>query len=583
VANESNGAVFEKLFETITNTNKQLVENFVNTLTPKQPEAKEHIYETVLSSLMQNTGLLMEKQGEFYKNQMDLWMGMMARHRGDDRRSEPRPGSVDRRFNAPEWEQYPFFDYIKQYYLMTSKWLTGLVDEASLNDEAKERLAFFTRQYIDALSPTNFAMTNPEVLKLAIETNGANFIEGMKNMAEDFEKGHITMTDESQFEVGRNLAITPGEVVFQNEVLQIIQYTPTCDKVYEKPLLVIPPCVNKYYLMDLQPDNSFVRYMVERGYNTFLISWKSATPEMGHLTWEDYVEQGVIEAISVVREISGQDKINALAFCIGGVLLSSALPVLVARGQNWLESMTLMTAMTDHSEPGEIKNFIDWNLIHRRESKIAQGGVISGKEIARTFSSLRANDLVWNYVVNNYLKGKTPPPFDLFYWNTDSANLPLPMHTFFLRNMYLENNLVKPGATTLCGVPIDLKTITIPVYNFAAREDHIAPWQTCYKSNFVLGGPVRYVLGASGHIAGAINPVKTNKRNYWVNENLVQDPEQWLAAAESRPGSWWQDWDSWLAPQSGPQIAAPKTLGSKKYRPIEAAPGSYVKEKAVKV
>ena len=352
MANESNGAVFEKLFETITNTNKQLVENFVNTLTPKQPEAKEHIYETVLSSLMQNTGLLMEKQGEFYKNQMDLWMGMMARHRGDDRRAEARPGSVDRRFNAPEWEQYPFFDYIKQYYLMTSKWLTGLVDEASLNDEAKERLAFFTRQYIDALSPTNFAMTNPEVLKLAIETNGANFIEGMKNMAEDFEKGHITMTDESQFEVGRNLAITPGEVVFQNEVLQIIQYTPTCDKVYEKPLLVIPPCVNKYYLMDLQPDNSFVRYMVERGYNTFLISWKSATPEMGHLTWEDYVEQGVIEAISVVREISGQDKINALAFCIGGVLLSSALPVLVARGQNWLESMTLMTAMTDHSEPG---------------------------------------------------------------------------------------------------------------------------------------------------------------------------------------------------------------------------------------
>ena len=580
---DANGAVFGKLFETITETNKQLVENFVNTLTPKKPESPEEMYKGVLESLMQNTGLLMEKQGEFYKDQMDLWMGMLGGRRGGDRRSVARPDSVDRRFNAPEWEQYPFFDYIKQYYLLTSKWLSGLVDDAKLNDEAKEKLAFFTRQYIDALSPTNFVLTNPEVLKLALETNGANFVEGLKNMAEDFEKGHISMTDESQFEVGRNLAVTPGEVVFQNELLQLIQYKPTADKVYSKLLLVIPPCVNKYYLMDLQPENSFVRYMVERGYNTFLISWKSASPSMGHLTWEDYVQHGLIAAMSVVREISGQDKLNALGFCIGGVLLSSAVPLMQAQGKDWLESMTLMTAMVDHSEPGEIKNYVDWNLIHRREARMAQGGVISGKEIARTFASLRANDLVWNYVVNNYLKGKTPPPFDLLYWNNDSANLPLPMHTFFLRNMYLENNLAKPGATVLCGVPIDVGSIRIPVYNFAAREDHIAPWQTCYKSNFLFGGPVRYVLGASGHIAGSINPVSKNKRNYWVNDKLVDDAEQWLEHAESRPGSWWQDWDGWLAPQSGELVAAPATLGSKQHRPLEAAPGSYVKEKAVKV
>ncbi len=584
MASDSNGAVLDKLFETITASNKQWVEQFVNTVTPKQPEPQEQFYPNLISSLVQNTSHLVEKQGEFYKQQMDLWLNMLGGQvRGADRRTEVRPGSADRRFNAPEWEQYPLFGYIKQYYLLTSQWLTDLVEGAELEHDAKERALFFTKQFIDALSPTNFPLTNPEVIKLALETNGQSLAEGLKNLAEDMEKGHISLTDESLFEVGRNVAVTPGQVVFENELIQLIQYTPTAEQVYERPLLVIPPAVNKFYLMDLQPDNSYVRYMVERGYNTFLISWKNIGPELGHLTWDDYVEKGIFAATEVIKAIGKVEKINALGFCVGGVILATALAVAKARGLDWYESATLMTVMIDHSDPGDIKNFIDENLVKSREARLEQGGVISGKEIARTFSSLRSNDLIWNYVVNNYLKGKTPPPFDLLYWNNDSANLPLPMHTFFLRNMYMKNALTKSGETELCGVKIDMKSVTLPVYNFAAREDHIVPWKTAYKSNFLLGGPVRYVLGASGHIAGSINPVKLGKRNYWVNDQLPEDSDAWLAGAESKPGSWWADWDAWLAPQSGALVAAPKTLGSRNYKPIEPAPGRYVKEKAVKV
>ncbi|QZA80008.1 PHA/PHB synthase family protein [Deefgea piscis] len=565
----------DTFFQQITEAHRQWTQNWVNS----QPNAETidpmHAMNDLAQKMSPVHSAWLGSQSQFYQQQLDLWLGLIG---AKPAAKVAELEKNDRRFNSPEWDA-PLFDYIRQNYLVTSRWLLEMVGAANSDDASKEKAAFFTRQYLDAMSPANFAFTNPEVMKLALETKGESLQEGMKKLMADMQKGAITMTDESQFAIGENLAMTPGEVIFENELFQLIQYTPTTPKVYSRPLLVIPPCVNKYYIMDLQPANSMMAYIVSQGYSTFLISWKSIEANQGHLQWDDYIESGVIKATEVVRAISKAEKINALSFCIGGELLTTAMPVLQARGLDWFESITLMTVMLDHTDPGEIKHFIDWKLIRQRESQVE--GVIDGKELAKTFSALRANDLVWNYVVNNYLKGKNPPPFDLLYWNSDSANLSLPMHTFFLRNMYLENNLTKPNSFSLCGTPIDLTTIKVPAYIFAAREDHIVPWHSAFLSTRILQGPKRFVLGASGHIAGAINPVSTNKRNYWVNENTDQDADAWLEQAESRPGSWWQDWAAWLAPQSGSQVAAPKKLGNTQYKMIEAAPGRYVKARVV--
>jgi len=520
-------------------------------------------------------------QKQFMDQQMSLWQAVLGKHQGQpaDFAVAPEPG--DRRFAAPEWRDNPLYDYLHQAYLLNTKYLKELVELApAQDDKSKNRLRFLARQVADAMAPSNFAATNPEFIKLALETKGQSITEGINNLIKDFEKGRISMTDESVFEVGRNIATTEGAVVYENDVMQLIQYAPLTPKGGTRPLLVVPPCINKFYIMDLQPDNSLIRYMVEQGNTVFLVSWRNPKEAQGQLNWDDYLEHGPIAALKVVREITRVKQVNALGFCVGGTILTSALAVLKARGDDAAASLTLLTTLLDFSDTGEIGLFIDEQGLAAREASIGQGGLLPARDLQNTFSFLRANDLVWNYVTGNYLKGEKPKAFDLLYWNSDSTNLPGPFACWYMRNMYLENNLRVPGKLTMCGEKVDLGKLDMPVYLLATREDHIVPWQSSYLGTRLLAGPVRFVLGASGHIAGVINPASKNKRSYWVNEDVKTDADGWLTAAEERKGSWWSDWAAWLKPLSGEQ-RTPRKPGNAKYKPIEPAPGRYVKERAV--
>lgn len=492
---------------------------------------------------------------------------------------EAAPG--DRRFNSPEWSANPMYSYISQAYLLNARFVNDLVELVPVEDEkSKNRLRFLARQYIDALAPTNFAATNPEFVKLALESKGKSISEGINNLIADLEKGRISMTDESVFDVGTNLATTPGAVVYENELIQLIQYAPTTPKVAKRPLVIVPPCINKFYILDLQPENSLVRYAVEQGNTVFLVSWRNPKAESGQLGWDDYLEKGPMEALRVAREITKVDQVNALGFCVGGTILSSALAVLRARGENPVASLTLLTTLLDFSDTGEIGLFIDESTLASREASIGKGGIMQGKELAAVFSSLRANDLIWNYVTSNYLKGQKPQAFDLLYWNSDSTNLPGPFACWYMRNLYQNNSLRIPGKLEMCGERADLARVDMPSYILATREDHIVPWQTAYQSTRLLGGESKFVLGASGHIAGVVNPASKNKRSFWDGGDLKSDAETWLTQAEEKKGSWWVDWAAWLAGHAGGEVAARSKLGASKYKEIEPAPGRYVKEKA---
>ncbi len=520
-------------------------------------------------------------QQNFIQQQSQLWNAMLARGKEGAPAFEVQAEPGDRRFSSPEWQQSPLFDYIRQSYLLNSRFVRELVELAPVEDEkAHNRLRFLARQYLDAVAPSNFAATNPEFVKQAVETKGQSITQGINNLLQDFEKGRISMTDDSAFEVGRNLATTQGAVVFENELIQLIQYSPLTDKVAKRPLVIVPPCINKFYILDLQAENSFVRYAVEQGNTVFLVSWRNAKAEQGHFGWNDYLEQGPIAALSVAREICKVDQVNALGFCVGGTILSSSLAVLAARGEDWVSSLTLLTTLLDFSDTGEIGLFIDEQSCATRDATIGKGGLLTGRDLAGTFSALRANDLIWNYVSGNYLKGQKPQAFDLLYWNSDSTNLPGPFAAWYMRNLYLNNSLRIPGKLEMCGAKVDLGRVKMPNYLLAAREDHIVPWQTAYQSTRLLGGETRFVLGASGHIAGVVNPAAKNKRSFWTNDETKLDADAWLSAAEEKKGSWWTDWSAWLKQYADGECAARKKAGNAKYKEIEPAPGRYVKEKA---
>jgi polyhydroxyalkanoate synthase subunit PhaC len=515
-------------------------------------------------------------QAEYVDRQSKLWSALMAGR--SEAIAQPEPG--DRRFSHREWRENPYFDYLKQSYLLASRYLEDLVEGAQLEPQAKERARFATKQWIDAMCPTNFPATNPQALEEARESGGESLARGMANLVADVHRGRISQVDESAFEVGRNIATTKGEVVFENELIQLIQYAPTTPQVGSRPLVMIPPAINKFYVLDLQPENSFAGYAVANGHTVFMVSWRNVGESEGHLTWDDYLEKGVFSALRVAKEISGADRVNALGFCVGGTLLGAGLAVLEEKKEHLVESVTLLATMLDFHETGQIGLFIDEASVATREATIGKGGILPGSDLAFIFSSLRANDLVWPYVVNNYLLGQQPAAFDLLYWNADSTNLPGPMYCYYLRNTYLENNLAKPGAVENCGVPVDLGKVKRPLFVLATQEDHIVPWRSAYRSIHRMGGDDKtFVLGHSGHIAGVINPAAKNKRGYWVGKDFSASGEDWLAKAEEKKGSWWPVWAEWLARHAGEKREAPESAGSGKHRPIEPAPGRYVKQR----
>jgi polyhydroxyalkanoate synthase subunit PhaC len=515
-------------------------------------------------------------QRSYFEKQAKLWAALASGKR--EAVIDPDPG--DRRFVAKEWRDNPYYDYLKQSYLLAARYLEELVETAPLEPQAKQRARFAARQWIDAMCPANFAATNPDALRGALDSRGESVARGLANLLADVQKKRISQTDESAFEVGRNLAITPGEVVYENELVQLIQYKATTAQVAKRPLVMVPPCINKYYILDLQPENSFVAYAVASGHTVFMVSWRNVGEEQGHLSWDDYLEQGVFTPLRVAKEIAKSDQVNALGFCVGGTLLGAALAVLSVKKEDLVASATFLAAMLDFSETGQIGLFVDEPSVATREATIGGGGVLPGRDLAFVFSSLRANDLVWPYVVNNYLLGEQPAAFDLLYWNSDSTNLPGPMYCYYLRNTYLENRLREPGALVNCGVPVDLGKVKLPIFVVGTREDHIVPWRSAYRTLELTGGEDKtFVLGGSGHIAGVVNPAAKKRRSHWVGSPYPKEPEDWLSQAKEHAGSWWPLWSEWLAKHGGGSRKAPAKEGSAKYKPIEPAPGRYVKHR----
>ncbi len=536
------------------------------------------------AKLMADPARLVEAHVSLWQDYLNLWQSATRRMFGQESDPVVEPVHGDRRFKDSAWDDNPIFDFIKQSYLLTSRWMLDTVRTVEhLDDKTAKKIDFYTRQFVDALAPSNFVLTNPEVLRATLESRGENLVKGLDNLLGDLERGkgrlQITMTDSGAFEVGKNIAITPGTVVFRNDLIELIQYAPLSKTVFRRPLLVIPPWINKYYILDLRPENSFARWLAEQGHTVFMVSWVNPDTALANKSFEDYMVECPLAALDAMEQATGEREANVIGYCLGGTLLACTLAYMTAKRDDRVKSATFLTALVDFKEPGDLGVFIDEEQLSQLEGEMKEKGYLEGSHMATTFNMLRANDLIWSFVINNYLLGKEPFPFDLLYWNADSTRMPAAMHSFYLRKMYQENRLVVPGGITLKGVPIDVRTVTTPSFFLSTREDHIAPWETTYTTTQLFTGPVQFNLAASGHIAGIVNPPASGRYSHWTNDVNPPDPKDWLAGATQHKGSWWPTWQKWIEPHAGDRVPARKP-GDGKLKPLADAPGTYVLVKA---
>jgi len=531
--------------------------------------------------LSMNPNRLMQANMELWQQHMQLWQNAAKQLAGQQADPVVTAERGDRRFRHADWNENPLFDFIKQSYLITSQWMVNTMSQVDgINEEDARKVEFYTKQFADAFSPSNFLWTNPEVLRATLESKGENLKKGMENFRRDMEGGdgslNMAMVDTSAFELGENIATTPGKVVYQNDLIQLLQFTPTTEETYKMPLLIVPPWINKYYILDLQKKNSFIRWMLDQGLTVFVVSWVNPDESLGDKAFEDYMQEGILDAVEAVTRATGEKEMSAIGYCVGGTLLAATLAYMSANDDKRIKAATFFAAQVDFSEAGDLKVFIDEQQLDSLDEMMAEKGYLEGSAMSTTFNMLRSNDLIWSFYINNYLLGKDPAPFDLLYWNADTTRMPRRSHMFYLREMYLHNNLAKPGGIELKGTPIDLTSVSIPIYLQASKDDHIAPYPSVFKARNQYTGPVRFMLSGSGHIAGVINPPSANKYQYWINEDQPPELKEWLAGAEEHAGSWWGDWGQWLGEQSGPMIPA-RQPGDGALDVIEDAPGSYVK------
>ncbi|MFM2148951.1 MAG: hypothetical protein RLZZ187_1257 [Pseudomonadota bacterium] len=530
--------------------------------------------------LMANPARLMQAQIGFWQDYLTLWQNTARRMMGEAAPAVIEEPKTDRRFKDEAWRENEVFDFIRQSYLLSARFFTNVVQTTEgLDQKTAQKVDFYTRQFVDAMSPTNFLLTNPEVLRRTAETGGENLLKGLSNLLSDLERGkgqlRIRMTDETKFKVGENIAVTPGKVVFRNALMELIQYAPTTETVLKRPLLIIPPWINKFYILDLRPKNSFIRWAVEQGHTVFVVSWVNPDEKLAEKGFDDYMREGPYAALDAIEKATGEKAINAIGYCLGGTLLACTLSHMAQRKDTRIKAATFFTTMVDFTEAGELGVFIDEEQLHSLEEKMQKRGFLEGSEMATTFNMLRANDLIWSFVVNNYLMGQEPFPFDLLYWNDDSTRMPARMHSFYLRRMYQQNDLVKPGGVELDGVALDLRKIKVPAYILSTREDHIAPWKSTYRATQIYAGKTRFVLAASGHIAGVVNPPESGKYSHWVHDELPAEPDAWFKGATELAGSWWPDWQRWILGQDRAMVPA-REPGAGGLKPLADAPGTYV-------